>query len=150
MLFPSLDDFKTGFLPVARPTCLKTGELLEIPRVNIILLRWRPNIKMYFCACAKYRHKISPDGLFKQYFSKIWALCGASAPGDMTRFVYRPHLLDVVGWFCIPSVRELLANHRRSLKQALGAAEAFVNPYRACATADPLGLARFASALRRA
>jgi hypothetical protein len=34
-LFSSLDDFKTGFLPAARPTRLKTVELLEIPSANI-------------------------------------------------------------------------------------------------------------------
>jgi hypothetical protein len=61
------------------------------------------------------------------YLSNIfpkYGLCAARLrPGHDARSVYQTHQFDVAGWFCIPSVRELLAKHRQPLKQALKAAE---------------------------
>ena len=61
--------------------------------------------------------------------------CGCGPEHD-ARSVYRTCLLDVAGWFCIPSVRNyrsIIANLSRSRKQAL---EPSIKPYRARATAN--------------
>jgi hypothetical protein len=87
------------------------------------------------------------------YLSNIFPKNGRCAvrlrPEHDARSAYQTYPLDVAGWFCIPSVRELPTN-RRQPSPVAGAQGSRALNLVAHADGRPLGSARFASALWRA